>query len=245
MTPVELVMASAVVFLGASLQGSVGFGLGMLAAPLLVLIDPGLVPGPLLAVALVLTTLIARRERHAIDFQGIGWALLGRVPGTFVGAVTMLLAPVRGTALLVGFMVLVGVALVGSDVTLPRSRPVLVAAGILSGFMGTTTSIGGPPVAVIYHDAPGDRLRGTLSGFFIVGLVLSLLGLGFVGRFGMTEIASASWLLPGVVLGFVLSNRLAPVMDRGYTRKTVLTVSALAGALVIVQTLVTATGNGP
>jgi hypothetical protein len=52
---VQLVFAWAVVAVGAALQGAVGFGLGVIGAPLLVLIAPGLVPGPLLLVAFVLT----------------------------------------------------------------------------------------------------------------------------------------------------------------------------------------------
>ena len=165
----ELVGASVVVMVGATLQGSVGFGFGMLAAPLLVLVDPGFVPAPLLCAALVLTILVAHRERHAIDFRGIGWALCGRIPGTVLGAATMAVADPKTTSLLVGGFVLVAVAIVGYRIRLQRTRPVLVGAGTLSGFMGTTTSIGGPPLAVLYHDAAGAELRGTMSGFFVVG----------------------------------------------------------------------------
>ena len=92
MTPLELVGAATIVMVGATLQGSVGFGLGMLAAPLLLLIDPMFVPAPLLTAALALTLLVAKRERRAIDFRGIGWVLLGRLPGAFLGAFVLSVA---------------------------------------------------------------------------------------------------------------------------------------------------------
>jgi uncharacterized membrane protein YfcA len=232
--------ATLVVLVGSVLQGTVGFGLGMLAAPLLVLVDPRLVPGPLLAVAFLLTALMARREHQSIDFHGVGWALLGRVPGTLLGAATLLIAPKRGTALLVGVMVFVAVALVGSGASLTRSRRSLLGAGTLSGFMSTTASIGGPPVAVLYRDAAADRMRGTLASFFMFGLVLSIAALVVVGRFGLDELLAALVLFPGVLTGFLLSGRIAPKLDRSTTRRAVLVVSALAGASVIVEALLSA-----
>ena len=40
----ELVAALVIVFNGSVIQGTVGFGLGLVAVPVLALIDPGLVP---------------------------------------------------------------------------------------------------------------------------------------------------------------------------------------------------------
>ena len=223
---------------GAIFQGSVGFGLGMLAAPLLVLIDPDLVPAPLLLAALALTLLVAFSERGAIDLKGVGWALVGRIPGTLIGASTLAVASRNATTILVGIIVFVAIGLIGSGMNLSRTPRVLLAAGTLSGFMGTTTSIGGPPIAALYHNAPGAQIRGTMASFFVVGLVVSLSALAFVGRFGFDELYAGAFLLPGVVAGFAVSRRIAPILDRGYTRVAVLTVSALAGLSVIVQVLV-------
>ncbi len=223
---------------GAIFQGSVGFGLGMLAAPLLVLIDPDLVPAPLLLAALALTLLVAFSERGAIDLKGVGWALVGRIPGTLIGAATLAVASRNATTILVGIIVFVAIGLIGSGMNLSRTPRVLLAAGTLSGFMGTTTSIGGPPIAALYHNAPGAQIRGTMASFFVVGLVVSLSALAFVGRFGFDELYAGAFLLPGVVAGFAVSRQIAPILDRGYTRVAVLTVSALAGLSVIVQVLV-------
>ncbi len=96
MTSLEWVFTEAVVVVGSALQGAVGFGLGLLGAPLLVFVDPSLVPGPLLAAALFLTILVAFREHAAIDFRGVSWALMGRVPGTFLGAAVIVEAIVSG-----------------------------------------------------------------------------------------------------------------------------------------------------
>ncbi len=237
MTPLELIGAAAIVTVGAILQGSVGFGLAMLAAPLLVLIDPGFVPAPLLTAGLALALLVARREWQAIDFGNVGWVLVGRVPGTILGALVLMVSPERTTNILVGVIVLLAVVVIGSGWNLPRTRPVLIGAGTLSGFTGTTTSIGGPALATVYHDADGAMLRATMSCIFIAGLVITLTALAIVGRFGRSELHLAACIVPGAIVGYAVSSRVAPMLDRGYTRGAVLSLSALAGLSVIVRAL--------
>ena len=62
---------------GAVAQGSVGFGFGMLAAPVLALVDEELVPGAVLLLGLTVAVAIAWSERGALDWLGIRWALVG------------------------------------------------------------------------------------------------------------------------------------------------------------------------
>ena len=189
--------ANAAVAFGAAVQGAVGFGMALVAAPLLVLIRPELVPGPLLINGLALTLLVARRERDSIDLFGVKWALVGRVPGVALGALALASVPADAMSLLVGLAVLAGVALGLARVKLSPSPRILLGAGLLSGVFGTIASIGGPPLALVYQHEPGPRLRGTLAGYFIVGALMSLAALIPIGRYGASELTWTLLLLPG------------------------------------------------
>lgn len=237
LTSIKLLTACAVVTIGAALHGSVGFGLGLFAVPILVLIDPSLVPGPLLFCGLALTVLMAYRERQAMDVSGLRWGVVGRLLGTFVAVVVLTNVPKKEMSLTLGALVLFAVALSASGLHVSPTMWTLLSAGALSGFMGTTSSIGGPPIALLYQSAPGARLRSTLSGYFAFGTTISLLALAAVGRLGRYEFGSALALLPGILIGFVLSTRIRLLLDRGYTRAAVLTVSAVTGATVILREL--------
>ncbi|MFV2070649.1 MAG: sulfite exporter TauE/SafE family protein [Pirellulales bacterium] len=237
MSPTEIVIASLVMMVGASVQGSVGFGMGMLTAPLLLLIDPILVPGPVLMAALVLTLLVAHRERRTIDLGSVGWAVVGRLPGAVIGAAILAIVSQRTVAILVGAVVLLAVAMLAAGVRTRRTRGTLMTAGLVSGLTGTLASVGGPPIAMLYHDATGARIRGTLSGFFIIGLVMSLSALALLGGLGTRHLIAAAGLIPGVVIGFVISTHLAPIIDRGQTRRAVLGTSALGGVVVVARAL--------
>ncbi len=233
----QLVLAAAIVGLGATVQGSVGFGMALLSAPLLTLIDRRLVPGPLLVAALALTLLVVWRDRRSVDVGGVKWALVGRVPGTVVGALTLSLLPLHTLTLIFGGVVIAAVLMLAFGLPLKPKVPVLLGAGLLSGFMGTTSSIGGPPVAMVYQHEKGPAVRGTLAGYFTFGASMSIAALAIVGRFGLRELGWALWLLPGVLVGFALSARVTRWLDAGRTRQAVLVVAALSGAIVVVKQL--------
>lgn len=237
MSPLEAAFALVVLTVGATVQGSVGFGLALIAAPFLLLINPGLVPGPLVAVALVLSLLMSFRESHAIDRRGLFWALVGRLPGTILGAWAVQALPLDKMGLALAGIIIAAVAMSASGVRFKINTATLLGAGALGGFMGTVSAVGGPPIALVYQDAAGPRIRGTLSAFFVVGCVMSLAALHGVDRFGGAEIKASLWLLPGVFVGYALSRKVAPFIDRGYTRPAVLAVSALAAAIVIIDQL--------
>jgi uncharacterized membrane protein YfcA len=241
-TPIEIggpefAIATLAVFVGSALQGAVGFGFALVVAPVLFLVDPLWVPGPIIFSALVLTSLTAIRERDAIDYRGLVWGLAGRLPGTFAGAAMVAAISAEQLATPLGLLVLLAVAISISTVRFEPGPRTLFGAGLLSGFMGTASSIGGPPMALVYQHGPGDRLRATLGAYFVVGAVMSLAALAVVGRFGAVEAWLGATLVPGIVLGFTASSRLKDLVDRGYTRRAVLTVAVAAGVGVILRQL--------
>jgi len=221
--------------IGAALQGSIGFGLGPLAVPLLVLINQQFVPGPLLLAALLLTSLLFRRERTAMDRKGFQWAIIGRLLGTIIGAALLAYLPKEHLTLLFGLTVLAGVGLSLSGIHLNTSSVNLFGAGTLSGFMGTTTAVGGAPMALIYQHGAGDRLRSTLSALFIFGTIIAIISLIAIRHFGVPEVFLAISLFPGILAGYWFSHRTSKWLDRGFVRPAVLITSAGSAFILLVQ----------
>ena len=238
MTWIEVLLANLVVFIGAALQGSIGFGLGLFASPLLMLIDPEFIPGPLLSNGLVLTLLLSYRERASIVLKDIGWAVLGRIVGVALAAAVVASITTDGLALMLGVLVLLLVGVSMSGLRFEPTRISLSVAGCLSGFSGTVASVGAPPMAIVYQNAKGSKIRGTLSAFFVIGILISMCGLGLVGRYGPPQILTALRILPGLLIGFLVSRRLAAILDRGRTRHAVLSLCAVGGVALIVRELI-------
>ncbi len=238
MSSLDLVVVVLCSVAGFTLQGAVGYGMGILGTPILILIDPRLVPGPVLASTMVFTLMVTVRERRGIDLGGVGWALAGRIVGTLPAAAVLAVLPESQLSRVFGLMVILAVAISVSGVDV-RPRPsTLLAGGALSGLMGTVAAIGGPPIALLYQHASGTRFRGTLSSLFFVGTIISIVALVPAGRFGGSELRLTLLLLPGAAFGFLVSRRLASRLDRGYTRPAILAVAAMAGLIVVVRSFV-------
>ncbi len=240
--PVEISVAAfafvlVMVTLGALIQGSIGFGLGFAAAPAITLIHPEAVPATLLILTLPMVVIIALRERSSINIRGFLLITTGRIPGTLVGVLILVVVPANLFAVVLGLLILTGVTMsvIGTRFEL-RDRNQLVA-GLASGITGTAAGIGGPPVALVYQDRPGAELRSTLSLAFVVGVIMSLVALTIAGKVQEWHALFAFALLPGLLLGLLASSFAAPFLDKRWLRPGVLTFAAVSAVFVIVKAL--------
>lgn len=235
MSVVACVTIAVAVFLASCMQASIGFGMGMLAAPVVALVAPTLLPGMLIASATTVTLLVVIRERGSLDFRGTGWALAGRVPGTIAGALLLVWLPTRGLSLLLAAVVLGGVVIASVGWRPAPVRRNLATAGAASGLLGTATSIGGPPMALVYSGEENAHVRSNMSAFFLVGSLMSMAALAATGSVSAEILWAVLALTPVVVLGFIASRAVNRVLDRDRLRTVSITVSAVGAALLIGQ----------
>ncbi|MBF0369139.1 MAG: sulfite exporter TauE/SafE family protein [Magnetococcales bacterium] len=240
----EWIIATSAVTLGAALQGALGFGAAVVAIPILALLNPALVPGPMMLAAFFLTALTWHRERHAVVFADVQWAFLGRLGGIGIGAWTLTMLSGGWMELTLGVIVIVATLPGIRGIHLHPTTPNLIWAGAVSGFMGTTASLGGPAMALVYQNVSGPRLRGSLAAYFTLGILITLPVLWGVDRFGPGEIRAGLILTPGIIVGFILSKRFTPYVDRGRTKPAVLLLSGTAGLLLVLRAILHISAGG-
>jgi uncharacterized membrane protein YfcA len=233
----DLALVAAIMAFAAAVQGAVGFGLNLFAAPLVILIEPELVPGPLIASAMVLTILMVWREPEGAQLRELGWAYAGRLPGTVLGALALAAVPTDQLDLFFGVLILLAVAITACGLHIKVTSPTLAGAGAVSGFMGTATSVGGPPMALLYQHEPGGMLRGTLARYFTIGGFISIATLVITGQFDGEDAVASLLLIPAIILGFAVSGPLTRHLDKGHTRTAVLVLSGVAAAVAVVKSL--------
>lgn len=231
-----LVIAGSVV-LGALVQSVVGLGLGLVAAPVVTLLAPELMPGSLLLLGMTLPLLTLARERRDVDWGGFGWAMPGRVLGTVAGAWVVATVSARDLGVAVGLVVLLAVALTARAVTVPITRTSLGVAGFVSGVAATTSAIGGPPMALLYQHRPARQVRSTLAVYFVVGSALSLVTLAVAGELPLEQLALGALMVPLLFLGAAVGERLRPHLPAARFRALVLAVSAVSAVVLVVRSL--------
>jgi uncharacterized membrane protein YfcA len=237
MTMAHYAGMGAIVAIGALLQGIGGLGFAMFAAPAAALFYPELAPAPLLVLASVLSLMAALRERTSIDWPIAGNTLAGRVVGTVLAAAVIATLPQRPLAVLFGLLILAGVAASLAGRHIPPTRANTGLAGLASGLMGTITSAGASPLALVMQELPPARLRATIGCILSVGAVVSLALLAAVGRFGIAELWLGVLLAPCMVAGFLASNGLTRRVPARALRRFLLLLTALGGLGVIAQAL--------
>jgi len=234
----EIAIALVALAVGACVQSSLGFGLGLLVAPILVLLDPRLVPGPLLAMGLPLTILIARRDRVAMDVKGVRWAIVGRIPGAALGGIAIVLLAPRGLSALFVGVILTAVVLSVLGLSVTPTSSTLFGAGVLSGFMATSVGVGGPPLALVYQRSDGPEIRASLAGIQIFGSVTSVAALTVVGKFDSADLRLAGLLVSGLLVGFGLSFFVAPHLDRRIIRPAVLVFATVSAVSIVIRDVI-------
>jgi uncharacterized protein len=227
-----------VVTLGAYVQAVVGLGLGLLSAPVVALVAPPMVPVLTLWLALLISGLNLVDEHEHVDWRSTAWSLPARIPGTVLGAwlVASFTEEQIGVALAV--MVLLAVALSVHTVEVPLNPATLATAGFVAGATGTATSIGGPPIALLYQRGHPEVVRATLSVFFFVGVILSLGGLAISGSLDREPSLLALAMSPLVVLGYVVGRRTRGLVDGDAFRWGVLVVCTVSAVVLLVHSFV-------
>lgn len=211
-------LAAAIVVCAATIvQLNIGMGFGMTAGPLLALLDTSLVPVTGLALSSISAIIGAYLTWRDIQWRDLRFAISGRLIGSLIAVSILLLLPNQQSFMIAfGLLTAFGLALSMSGLKFPFNGKSLLFAGTLSGTMGTITSVGAPPLALIYQDQKPIPSRATLTAFFAFGCVLSIVILMLAGLGTWREITTALLLLPATALGVVLAKPLRPFVDRRY-----------------------------
>jgi uncharacterized protein len=243
-SPIELATALGLVVIGSVIQGSIGFGLAAVVAPILLLVNKIFLPGPMLVTSMLLTSLIAWRDREHAVWSEVGVGTTGRIIGMMPAALALRFLSGPGYELLFAIAVLTGVfiSMAGWHIRLTLRNLFFTAIG--SGFVSTVSAVGGPPMALVYQNEQASKIRGTLNAIFTIGTPISLIGLWWAGqrpnaavRFGLPELTLGVLMMPAVVVGFLLSRYTAARLNDRHTRPTILALAAATALVVIIRSV--------
>ena len=202
-----------ILFLATLTHSTLGFGIALVAMPLLTLTVGIETATPLVAfVVLTTTASIAWTSRRHIEIRVAWRLLLGSVAGIPLGLFILTNAPeplVKG---------ILGLVILGFGLySLAHPRLTTIATerwaylfGFLSGVFGGAYNVNGPPV-VLYGALrrwPPERFRATLQGFFLPAGVLVFAGHGLAGLWTFEVVRLYTLALPVILVAIILGTKL-------------------------------------
>ncbi|WP_028223758.1 sulfite exporter TauE/SafE family protein [Paraburkholderia oxyphila] len=233
---VFLLLATTVA-IAAFIQGAVGVGFALICAPVISLIDPGLLPVSLLILMLPLNIYLAWRERPALDSNGTLWITVGRTAGALVGVWIISRISAHDLNLFIGASTIAAAVATLCAPTFAPGRNALITAGAVTGITETATGIGGPALAMVFQHYRAPALRSTIALCFAIGEALSLMLLSFTGQITLGRFVSALLLVPPVILGAFISQHVHQRLNSKVLRVSVMGFAIVSGAAILYQTL--------
>lgn len=233
----QMLLASLVIFFATAVQVGMGIAFGLIAGPLLALIDVAFVPVPVLFLTFATSISAFWGERKGVQWKELQYAVSGRVIGSIAGAMVLAVIPGEKVFMLIfGSLIALAVLVSISGFTIPFTLKTVGIAGTVSGFTAAITSVGGPPMAVVYQNQKAAYARPTLQTYFAMGSFATLCILAIAGQVELRDAMLAALLLPALALGVFIGPRLRPFLDKSF-RPFLLGSAAIAAAMLIVKGL--------
>ena len=232
---IEYLFALLVITLGAGVQATLGLGAALIAGPVLTVIDPDLLPGPMLAMATIVNFRNAIADRASIDVSAWKRAVVGAPLGLAFGILLLTNVEEGSLSVIVSTFVLIAAGLQFSGLKPPKGRLAEYLAGVATAFSSTVAAMPGPMFVVFYGHRKPPTVRGTLASFMLVSTPVILFLLHLDGRFGSRHLLLALSLAPGTFLGLQLGRSLRTKVSVAQFRPLVLGVACVSAISVLLK----------
>ena len=234
----ELVAALAIVFVGATVMGTVSFGLGLVVSPILLLfVAPQSTVVMVNSLTAILLFIVLIHARSHFDLRLIAGTALGGLVAVPIGVLLLDSASPATLRFVIAVVILCLAPLAIANVQLPLAQRRLTGPviGFLTSLSVTTLTIGGPLVAiyVLARRWPPQVMRASLAFYF---LVANILAFGLYTQAGLVDwdtMANIGMLIPSLLLGFGLATLLVRRMDARIFRYVAVTVIIVGGTVLL------------
>ncbi len=237
LTLLEVIFIALLLFVSSAVQGVLGFGFAVIASPIIVQINPNLVPQLLALLGLPIALRVFFREKEGVDLSKVKPLIVGRLVGGPIGLLLLLNLSEKYLSIAVGVIVLV--AGLGSFFgwVINRSNLNSFLAGTFSGIFGMVAAVGGPPVALLYRNTKSEQFRPSLNSVFSIGILITLSLLLLSGNLFMDHLLLFVLFLPFVLVGVRVSTSIFSKFSDSFIATSVTYFSVLSGLYVILRNL--------
>ena len=242
LTGVELAVAIAIVAAGGVVLGTVSFGLGSVAAPVLLLLI-GAKPTVVIVNTFIVIqlSLVLSGTWRRIEIRTTKWMILGGICAAPIGVFVLNVTAPSVLRIAIGVVIVVMGLLSLRETKFPLAT--FRGSGIVYGFATclTTTAISiGGPLGGIYAVAqrwPTQTARAALALMFSVSSLLAVVLFALTGLYTRDTLINTALLLPGLLVGFGIAKILVGRLNQQAFRRAVIVIVVLAGCMLLAREL--------
>ena len=237
-----IIAAAVVVLLAGFVRAITGFGLALIATPLLLFVfDPKSVVVISVIINILIGGLLLYHTKQHIDVQRALLMCAGSILGIPIGA--YLLSSLDASIIKLSIAVLIVpfsiVLLLGHSHQFKQDSLGCGLSGFFSGLVGSSTSFSGPPVVLflVNQGLVKERFVGTLTAYFLFMGIATVTAFSFLGMVTVDLLTKAAILLPTAIIGFFVGIKVLPKINAVLFRRIVMSIISIAALVIIVTFL--------
>ncbi len=197
-----------VAFFAAIVNGALGYGFSSLAIPIALLFYTNKTLAPaFVAIEMVINFYVVIMNRHGLRAvaKRVMPIVLGLIPGIIIGS-TMLSSGHPDWLKFFTYVVILPLILLqagGFRRPIRAERKVAVPLGVGVGILYSTTTISGPPLAIMLNNQglAKEEFRAAVGLVRVAETTMTAIAYSFLGLFARESAGVLSYLVPGIVLG--------------------------------------------
>ena len=233
----ELLIALLAVAVGATIMGTVSFGMGLVVAPVLLLfLEPKAAIVTVNAIIPILLTFVLLTTWRHLQFSLLKGMAAGGILAVPLGVLVLDSANPTALRIIIGAAILCLGVLNLLNIQLPMAkRP---GSGLVVGFLTslsiTTLSIGGPLAAayIIAQNWEREQMRAALAFYFLCCYVVAFALYAATGLVDRDTLVNIAFLIPSLGVGFGVGAFLARRMNTAVFRYVAIGV-IITGSVVL------------
>lgn len=240
LTGFALFFSILIVTAGATVMGTVGFGIVLVAAPVVLLyLEPQQTVVVLNGLTAILMAMVLMRTWRYLEVRASVGLVLGGLAATPIGvlALNAASAGVLRVTITVVIIILALFSLTNFQLPFAQRRPAGPLFGFLTSLSVTTIGIGGPigAVYVIAQRWKAETVRAVLALFFLASDTMAFALYAATGLVGRDTLANVGAMIPGLVIGFGLASVLVTRINDRIFRYAVVAVIVVAGGVTLTR----------
>ncbi len=234
----NIILLSLIVFTASVVRGFTGFGLALVAVPLIQFIMPVSDTAVYIAfINAIFSVIYYRRSREAVKGQPLGRMAIWTGAGVATGALILRFINPAYIQLVWGVLIIfIVIALVkGFSFGIRSDRSAMTLSGLFGGVLAGATGITGPPVAIILSSmkTPREKFNAVISLFIFFAVSYALLFYLVAGLVKTDTFLLAICSVPALVAGLYTGDRLVARISQNAFTRVVYIVLVIMGLITL------------
>lgn len=225
------------------IQSITGFGFALISAPLLLFfMTPNYVVGLTVLGALTSNFWVIHKTKGKSDSTLVWPMFIASLVGILPGVYLLRILDVSVLKICIGFFILAMSLFIAADyvIKIKKIKFATTCVGFVSGFLGGSTSLNGPPVALFLMNQQQEKetLRANIVHYFCLANTTTLIIMYLMKTIDVAALKQSIYVIPGVLIGAWIGEKAFVKISPVIFRKISLGIIFLCGAVSVISGLI-------